>query len=121
MTIFEYISDILHTKRRSSASIEDEQEFSPFILNRWLSMYSPTVASKCNIINKYLGCFSKQELYNLFHAVIPRQPFKKITYFKKRKAEENDETADIDLIAKNKELSKREVLFYLEALKTISK
>lgn len=118
MTIFDVISDILVTKKKNLiTSVDEEAEFVPYLVNRWISMYSPQVALKCNILNKYLAIFdNKKDLYSLFCAVIPKLPLKKITYFKKKKQEESNEDEIIAQLAKFKELSKREVRDYLNML-----
>jgi len=123
MTIFDIISDILTTKKKNLLnSFDEESEFQPFLVNRWLSMYSPQIALKCNIINKYLSTFdNKKDLYSLFCSVIPKSSFKKITYFKKKKQEpsENDEGQDtISKLAQFKELSRREIREYVNTLNT---
>jgi hypothetical protein len=119
MTIFDFISDILFTKKKSLTSIEEEGEFSPFLVNRWISMYSPANANMCNKLNKYLGIFeSKKDLYNLFFASFSKLPYKKITYFKRKKAEKDEKIDNIELLAKAKELSQREIKEYIETLKT---
>ena len=67
MTIFDFISSVLFTKKRNCLStIDEENEFSPYMLNRWCSMYSPTVATFSNILNKYLGIFENKKL-SLIH------------------------------------------------------
>lgn len=124
MTIFDAIKDILFTKKQTCfSSVDDEGEFVPFLVNRWLSMYSPEVALTSNNINKYIGIFeNKKDLYSLFMAVFPKMPFKKINYIKKIK--ENKDTKEqetISLLAKNKELSQREIIDYISKLNYLKK
>ena len=121
MTIFDYISDILHTKKKNLLVTEEEEtEFQPFILNRWLSMYSPAVAETCNTINKYLSIFNtKKELYIFFHALFNKQPAKRINYFKRKKIEKDAEAKNVDLFAKSMELSQREVIDYIYTLEAL--
>jgi len=125
MTIFDFISNILFTKKQKFLdNIDSASEFSPFILNRWISMYSPEIVPLCNAINRYLGVFeNKTELYSLFFSVFNKQPSKKINYFKKNK-EQKQENNDLDLykkIANSKELSFREIKEYVELYKDIAK
>jgi hypothetical protein len=124
MTIFDVIKDILFTKKQSCfTAVDEENEFVPFLVNRWLSMYSPDVALTSNIINKYIGTFeNKRDLYSLFMAIFPKVPSKKINYFKKNKeSKDNKETEVITLIAKNKELSQREIVDYITKLNNLKK
>jgi hypothetical protein len=115
MTIFDFISSVLFTKKKSCLnSVDEESEFSPFMLNRWCSMYSTTTATFSNIINKYIGVFeNKKDLYSLFVAVMPKVSSKRISYIKKVKEDKKDANSDIEFLANNLELSKREIAEYI--------
>jgi hypothetical protein len=118
MTIFDIIGDLLFTKRGNCLNtVDEESDFQPYIVNRWLSMYSTDTAKHSNILNKYLGIFeNKKELYNLFKAVFPKVPYKKISYIKKIKEPKTEQDENIKLIAKNLELSEREISEYIAFL-----
>lgn len=118
MTIFDFISDIIFLKKKNClTTIDDESAFTPYLVNRWLSMYSAPVAKTSNLLNKYLGIFeSKTDLYNLFVAVFPKLPNKKINYFKRKKEETKENNQSIPLLAKTYELSQREVIEYINTL-----
>ena len=118
MTIFDFIADIISYKKKSClVTVDDESSFSPYLVNRWLSMYSPSVAKLSNCINKYLGIFdSKLDLYNLFVATFPKLPNKKINYFKRKKEEKTEVDEKVPLLAKTFELSQREILEYINML-----
>lgn len=111
MTIFDFISSTLFTKKETCLnSVDEEGEFSPYMLNRWCSMYSSQVALYSNILNKYLSVFeNKKDLYHLFLAVLPKVSAKRINYIKKAKEEKKQEDENISLLAKNIELSEREI------------
>jgi hypothetical protein len=115
MGIFDFISSVLFTKEKNCLqTVDQESEFSPYMLNRWVIMYSPSVAVFSNILNKYLSVFeSKTDLYNLFVGVLPQVKSKRITYIKKVKQEKVEENLDIKLIANNLELSEREINQYI--------
>lgn len=118
MTIFDYINNILFTKKENCfSSMDDEKQFSSYLLNRWLSMYGKQTISSCQIANKYLQIFpNKTEAYKFFSAIFPKVPFKKITYIKKTKTD-SDSEKEYQLLAKNKELSVREIKNYIDLLK----
>jgi hypothetical protein len=122
MTIFDFISSVLFTKKKTCLNTVDEEgEFSPYMLNRWCSMYSQQVATFSNVLNKYLGIFeNKKDLYNLFVAVMPNVSSKRISYIKKVKEEKKDENDDIEMLATNLELSKREINQYIAFSETLS-
>jgi hypothetical protein len=121
MTIFDFISDILFTKKKNCLSnIDYESVFSPFMLNRWISMYNNTLAIKCNLLNKYTS-FSKSDMYSLFINIFDRVPVKKITYFKKIKNNTESEDDNTGLLAKALELSTRELNSYKQVLNFVKK
>jgi len=121
MTIFDFISSVLFTKKKTCLnSVDEESDFSPYMLNRWCSMYSPTTATISNILNKYLGVFeSKRDLYSLFVAVMPKVSSRRIAYIKKIKEEKKEENSDIEMIASNLELSEREINQYIAFKQTL--
>jgi hypothetical protein len=118
VTIFDYISNILFTKKENCFStVDDEKQFSPYLINRWLSMYGKSTISACDIANKYTQVFSnKAECYKFLSVIFPKVTQKKIEYIKKKKTEEDD--ANFLLLAKNKELSVREIKNYIDLLKS---
>ena len=95
---------------------EGEQAFVPFLLNRWLSMYSKdTVSFTNNILNKYCSIFDdKQRMFRFYYNIIPRLQFKRISYIKKKKKDKTEEAEHLELIAKNKHISVRELRSYME-------
>jgi len=121
MTIFDFISSVLFTKKKTCLnSVDEESDFSPYMLNRWCSMYSPPTAAVSNVLNKYLGVFeSKQDLYSLFVAVMPRVSSRRIAYIKKIKEEKKEENSDIEMVASNLELSEREINQYIAFKQTL--
>lgn len=113
-TIFDYVGAILHTKDRSTfTSVDNEQGFQPFMINRWISMYSPEMATVVNTTtNKYASLFrNKQELFNFYVSIYPKLRNKRIAYIKKAKTETPKEGADdlLRMIASAMEISQREV------------
>jgi hypothetical protein len=67
--------------QNSKQNIDEENDFSPFLVNRWLSMYSTSNALICNTINKYIGIFdNKKDIFSLFYNLFNKQPYKKINY-----------------------------------------
>jgi len=118
MTIFDIIADILFTKKKSTLiNIDNESTFSPFMLNRWISMYSNILAIRCNILNKFIS-FNKQTAYTLFFNIFEKVPQKKITYYKKNKETVDDKDMS-PLIAKSLELSHREIKLYSDVLTSL--
>lgn len=90
MTIFDIISGILFKKKPDLLNnIDDTKQFQPFLVNRWVSMHSPTDAVLINeTVNRYGHVFTdKTDLYKFMVHVLPTYKFKKIPYIKKAKKE----------------------------------
>jgi len=109
------------SKQPEPLDSEGEQAFVPFLLNRWLTMYSKdTVGFVNETLNKYCGIFDtdKQKTYQMYYNLIPRLKFKRISYIKKVKKdkEKQDETDQLKMIAKNKNMSVRELEIYKNLL-----
>jgi hypothetical protein len=116
MTIFDYLNDILFTKGdKSFKNIEDEADFQPYLVNRWISMYSPEVAYLINeTTNKYYSTFTeKHDIFKLLRSVIPKMSRKRINYIKKPKKDKENIQECVDLLAKNLEISKKEIYIYI--------
>tara|TARA_R110000850_G_scaffold272538_1_gene407797 strand:+ start:576 stop:953 length:378 start_codon:yes stop_codon:yes gene_type:complete len=109
------------SKQPDPLDSEGEQSFVPFLFNRWLTMYSKdTVGFVNETLNKYCGIFDtdKQKTYQMYYNLIPRLKFKRISYIKKIKKdkEKQDETDQLKMIAKNKNMSVRELEIYQNML-----
>ena len=116
MNFFQLQNKLFYSKKDNAGELdlEGEQSFVPFLFNRWLSFYNNDM---CVFVNETINRFStifedKQQTYKLYYNLIPRLKWKKITYIKKKKKEEGEE--DFNLIAKNKNISVRELKMYIK-------
>ena len=84
------------------------------MINRWVSMYSPNIAEIINhTTNRLFPIFeTKKDNYKFLLAVLPKCNFRRIRYIKKVKRDKEDDAA-VQMIAKNLELSKREINYYI--------
>lgn len=121
MLIFEYLADIINKKSGTLLDdSEQEKEFIPFLIQRWLSMYSSTFLGLVNCsTNTYWRVFeNKQEWYKYFLAIIPRDNNnKRIAYIKKVKKESTSKGIDkehVKFLAERLEISQREVNQYIQ-------
>lgn len=120
MTIFELLNDILYKKKGDKLSNPDaEAEFQPYLVQRWLSMYSPDISQLINQTTNilYSAYENKQEWYKAFLTIIPPCRFKKISYIKKSIEQQKlnkDEREYIKTLAAHYEISEREVKDYLQ-------
>ena len=118
MNIFNYLSNILFTKRDKELKTLDQQsDYQPFLINRWCSMLNKQT---CQIVNTttntmYQVFENKVDHYKFLHYIIPRERFKRINYIKKTKVEKSKDD-DTKLLAKNLNLSCREISIYKQYL-----
>lgn len=127
---FQMINEVLFYKKEQTPNEDDLKLFAPFLINRYVSMYSPEM---CEYINFMLNENNKinltpMELYKLFHTIIPKLRYKKIAYIKKSAkntdtlTKKEQELQDkIKCIAYNKELSIKEVNNLINFVKEIEK
>ena len=107
MTIFDYLKSILHTKQ----VITDTEEYNNFMTNRWISMSTPMNALILNESTNKNFVLQKEEHYKFLLNIIPQMRFKKVEYIKKNKEklDKIEKDNNIPIIAKNLEMSEREV------------
>lgn len=119
INIFEILNDIIVTKKGNLLdNVEDEDQFIPFIVCRWLSMYSPEYAQIINeTTNKHYNVFdTKKEWYDYLIRVLPKGTPGRIHYIKKEKRKDiNNFDEIVKYLAKRFEISRREVEQYLDS------
>jgi hypothetical protein len=118
-TIFNFIDSVLFNKKKLNTINEGETQFNYYMVARWCSMYSPDI---CEILNETSNLYgktfsSKQEQYEFLLNLLPKVKKKRINYLKKNKEEKNQENSDTKNLAKNFELSEREIKQYIDFLK----
>ena len=113
--IFDHLSGIKEKKVAwDSLSEMDKESFSPFIINRWLSM-NLDLLPIINILQKYtIGTLKEREVYKLYYDFLPKEKtFDK--YIKgKKEAKYNKEL--LNHLSNWYGVSHREVEDYLEIL-----
>jgi len=115
MTIFDWINQILVTKKHWDEFTEDEQKkFSPFIIHRWLSMDKDFI-EVVNVFQKYaIGTLEPREVYKWYCEVLPRgKRYNK--YIKGKKSKKYDKEL-VDILVKYFECSKLHVNDYIELM-----
>ena len=122
MTFFELISNTFYNKTDDILDSEGSNHFNGYMFNRWLSFYSHAQATFVNdTLNKFGYIFTdKLQQYRLFFHLIPKLRFKKIAYIKKKKelAEKKDDYP-YHILAKQQQLSTRELQNLIELTKQI--
>ena len=115
MTIIDWMNQLLVHKKHWDDFTEDEQKkFSPFIINRWLSMDKDFI-EVVNVFQKYaIGTLEPREVYKWYCEVLPRgKRYNK--YIKGKKSKKYDKEL-VDILVKYFECSKLHVNDYIELM-----
>ena len=115
MTIFNWINEILVTKKHWNEFTEDEQKkFSPFIINRWLSM-DKDFLEIVNFFQKYsIGTLEPREVYKWYCDMLPRG--KRFNKYIKGKKDKKYNTELLEIMVTHFECSKSQVKDYLDLI-----
>mgnify|MGYP001415433901 FL=1 len=114
-SIFQHLSGIKEKKESwTSLSDMDKKSFSPFIINRWLSM-NLDLLPIVNILQKYtIGFLSARDVYKVYLDFLPKKKtFDK--YIKGSKSSKYNKEV-LEYLSKWYGVSQREVTEYLEIL-----
>ena len=115
MTIFNWINEILVSKKHWNDFTEDEQKkFSPFIINRWLSMDKDFIEI-VNFFQKYsIGTLEPREVYKWYCDMLPKG--KRFNKYIKGKKDKKYDTEMIMILQNYFECSKLQIKEYLELI-----
>ena len=88
MNIFDIIDGIAFTKKQNPfANFEEEKEYQPFLVNRWLSMLDPAAARIVNdTLNRFGKTLDNADQYRFLTNVLPKYRKQRIQYIKKPKS-----------------------------------
>jgi hypothetical protein len=114
-TMFDFIDGVTHKKKEWSRwSDMDQKAFSPFMMNRFLSMRMELT----ELINEFqtytIGLLRPQETYKLYHELLPNN--KTFAKYIKGKSEDKYEKGLINQIAEHYQVSKSEATDYIELM-----
>ncbi len=115
MTIFDWVNNILVSKKHWNEFTEDEQKkISPFIINRFLSM-DKDFLEIVNYFQKYsIGTLEPREVYKWYCDVLPRG--KRFNKYIKGKKDKKYDSELVDIISNHFEISKLETKECLELI-----
>ena len=115
MTIFDWINQILVKKTHWNEFTEDEQKkFSPFIINRWLSM-DKDFLEIVNFFQKYsIGTLEPREVYKWYCDMLPKG--KRFNKYIKGKKDKKYNAELIYIMVTHFECSKSQVKDYLDLI-----
>ena len=115
MTIFDWVKQIkIHKKSWESFTEDEQNKFSSFFINRFLSMDKDFI-EVVNVFQKYsIGILESKEVYKFYSDILPTN--KKFTkYIKSKKLEKYNEEL-INILKNHFECSKLQTKQYLELI-----
>ena len=97
--MFDTINDVLYNKTGKFADNPEGLEgFSPYMMQRWASMYSEYAVDFLNCtVNSLYGVLDNNEMYKFMLTTLPKYKYKRINYIKnankpkKRKKTESED------------------------------
>ena len=115
MTIIDWMNQLLVHKKHWNDFTEDEQKkFSPFIINRWLSMDKDFIEI-VNYFQKYaIGTLEPREVYKWYCDMLPRG--KRFNKYIKGKRDKKYDIELIDIMVRYFECGKSQVKDYLKLI-----
>ena len=115
MTIIDWMNQLLVHKKHWNEFSEDEQKkFSPFIINRWLSMDKEFIEI-VNYFQKYaIGTLEPREVYKWYCNILPKG--KRFNKYIKGKRDKKYDKELLDILVKYFECSKLHIKEYLELI-----
>jgi hypothetical protein len=118
-TIFDFIGGVTDKKREwKKWSKTDQKKFSPFIVNRWLSMRMELT----ELVNEFqtytIGLLRPQETYRLYYELLPTN--KSFAKYIKGKSEDKFDKDLIAQLAEHYQVSKSEAGDYADLLDKVA-
>jgi hypothetical protein len=114
-SMFDFIDGVTHKKKEWSRWSEtDQKAFSPFMMNRFLSMRMELT----ELVNEFqtytIGLLRPQETYRLYFELLPNN--KAFAKYIKGKSEDKYEKALVEQIAEHYQVSKSEAADYIDLM-----
>ena len=115
MTIFDWVNQILVYKKPWDSFTEEEQKkFSPFIINRFLSMDKELIEI-VNMFQPYaIGTLEPKDVYEFYRNLFPKG--KRYNKYIKGKRDKKYDKELLELVSKHFEVSKNESKSYIDLL-----
>ena len=112
-TIFDHLANITFKKTDwNSLSELDQKSFSPYLINRWLSM-NPDLIEIVDMFQQYtIGPLNKKQVYQLYHDILPKQKMY-TKYIKGLKTKEYNKDL-LQMLTQHYQISKRDAKTYVE-------
>jgi len=112
-TIFDHIAGITHRKKSwDKLSEADQKSFSPYIINRWLSMHMDLIETVDALQQYTIGPLSKKHVYQLYYDILPNANVR-AKYIKGKKVNKFNKEL-IKFVKDHYEISSQEAEQYIE-------
>ena len=115
-SLFDHHSFVTDKKRKwETLSEADQKSFSPYLINRWLSM-TPELIEYVDMFQRYtIGLLSPRDVYKLYYDFLPKKKFFSKYIKGKKRVEYNEEL--VQIIQNHLQISEVEAIEYTEILK----
>jgi hypothetical protein len=112
-TIFDHIAGISHKKDSWQSLTEaDQKSFTPYIINRWLSMQYDLI-EVVDMLQRYtIGQLDTKHTYQLYLDILPKKQY--YTKYIKGKKEAKYDKELVSILANHFQVSSDEVIDYIE-------
>jgi len=118
-TIFDFIGGVTDKKREwKKWSETDQKKFSPFIVNRWLSMRMELTELVNELQTYTIGLLRPQETYRLYYELLPTN--KSFAKYIKGKSEDKFDKDLITQLAEHYQISKSEASDYADLMDKVT-
>jgi len=118
-TIFDFIGGVTDKKREwKKWSETDQKKFSPFIVNRWLSMRMELTELVNELQTYTIGLLRPQETYRLYYELLPTN--KSFAKYIKGKSEDKFDKDLIAQLAEHYQVSKSEAADYADLMDKVA-
>ena len=117
-TLFDHLANITWKKKPwSELSESDQKTFSPYLINRWLSM-NPNYIELVDMFQQYtIGPLSKKHVYQLYFDFLPKQ--KTFNKYIKGKKQDKYNKELVKFIADHYQVARIEAEEYISLLEQI--
>ena len=115
MTIIDWMNQLLvHKKSWDSFEESEQKKFSPFIINRWLSMDKEFIEI-VNYFQKYaIGTLNSREVYKWYCDILPKG--KRFNKYIKGKQDKKHDKELVNIISNHFECNKLQTQEYIELI-----
>ena len=116
-TIFDHITNLTYKKKSwDKLTEQDQKSFTPYIVNRWLSMH-PDLIETIDLFQQYtIGPLSKKHVYQLYYDILPKTNVR-AKYIKGKKVDKYNKEL-VKLITRHYDVNSYEAKDYIDLFKS---